>query len=122
MIVSDFLQDSENLINYEVQNPIQEFTAFALEQADNSLEFDQGNIQEMLDKASEYEHTVVVVEDHTIVHLASLDDCTKSSSWGACMPKAEGFIKKGDLEKQEDYLNNIIGRPDKQKRIAFYFN
>ena len=37
------------------------------------------------------------------------------------MPKAEGYIKKGSLNYNNDFANNIIGVPDNQKRIMYLF-
>ena len=37
------------------------------------------------------------------------------------MPYAEGYIQKGKLIPQSDYINNIIGRPDLQQRVMFLF-
>ena len=49
-------------------------------------------------------------------------DCIQSGSWGACMPYAKGYIKKGSLIEKEDYINNIIGIPDSQLRKVYLFN
>ncbi len=120
-IVGEFLQNSDVLENVEVKNPIASFSELADDQAMDKMDLDKKNIEDLLEKAKEYSHTVIIVEDHTIVKITDLSDCTKSSSWGACMPVSEGFIKKGDLLKKVDYLNNIIGLPDDQKRTAYFF-
>jgi hypothetical protein len=38
------------------------------------------------------------------------------------MPKCEGYIKKGKLNYKSNYMNNIIGIPDNQERVAYFFN
>ena len=38
------------------------------------------------------------------------------------MPTVEGYIKKGKLNYKKDFMNNVIGIPDKQERVAYFFN
>ena len=64
----------------------------------------------------------IISGNHTIITVIDYDNCKQSASWGACMPFTEGYIKKGKLEHQEDYMNNIVGLPDSQKRTAYLFN
>ena len=79
------------------------------------------NIKDALAKAKDFKNVVITVDNHTIVKL-DVNDCKPSSAWSACMPKAEGYIKKGDLVYQNDYANNIIGLPDGQERLLFLFD
>jgi len=65
---------------------------------------------------------VVTVGFHTIVKVSDFENCIQSGFWGVCMPYAEGYIQKGSLAPQKDYLNNIIGKPDAQERMMFLFN
>jgi hypothetical protein len=37
------------------------------------------------------------------------------------MPRAAGYVKKGDLVYMNDYVNNVIGAPDAQKRMLYLF-
>ena len=37
------------------------------------------------------------------------------------MPFVEGYIKKGKLNYKKDYMNNVIGTPDGQQRVAYFF-
>lgn len=120
-IVSDFLMDVSALEEIDNKTPITHFEEQASEIADDIMDVSDGNILNVLESAKNYSHCVIVVEDHTIVKIVDLEDCKQSGSWGACMPMAEGYIKKGDLDYQEDYINNIIGRPDSQTRTAFMF-
>ena len=120
-IVSDFLADIESLEDVDDRAPIALFIENAKKEADDIFDIDENNIKEFLDAAKEYNHCIIVVEDHTILKIVDLEDCKQSGSWGACMPMAEGYIKKGDLDYQEDYINNIIGTPDSQERTAFLF-
>lgn len=57
-----------------------------------------------------------------MVKIKNSMDYKPSRSWSACMPSAEGYVKKGKLIKQDNYLNFIIGTPDSQERIAYFFN
>ena len=37
------------------------------------------------------------------------------------MPKVSGYIKKGELQYQNDFMNNVIGLPDNQERYMYLF-
>ncbi|WP_430822052.1 hypothetical protein [Carboxylicivirga caseinilyticus] len=38
------------------------------------------------------------------------------------MPKGKGFIQRSDeMTEKEDYINNIIGTPNAQRRTVFLF-
>lgn len=123
VIVVNFLNDISTLEDNatEGKNPIVTFIAEAKQTADKSDNLTKANINDLLAEAKAYKHCVITTGDHTIVKITDLSDCKQSGSWGACIPFAEGYIKKGDLEKQKDYLNNIIGRPDDQERMMFLF-
>lgn len=116
-----FLNDSKSLLSVKGTNPILEFKKTADATATRSRSFNKKNIQALLDDAKTFSHCAIIVEDHTIIKINDYYDCKQSSSWGACMPICEGYIKKGELQFQKDYLNNIIGLPDKQKRTIYYF-
>lgn len=102
--------------------PLQAFLDFANSNADKEIEIDKENIGEALKTAQKYEHAFIAVASHTLVNIASFEDCSPSKAWGTCMPKGSGYIKKGELVKQSDYINNIIGIPDNQKRKLYLFN
>lgn len=118
-IALDFIQDLETLRFLE--DPIVDFKAGAESASAEAFNFDVDNAQIMLDKIKDYGHSVIVVEDHTIVVANGKDECHASASWKACMPYVRGFVKKGELEYQEDFANNIIGTPDKQSRRIYFF-
>ena len=123
VIVTSFLNDISSLEDNTAKgvNPIADFIAEAKQTADKSDHLTKDNINDLLVEAKDYSHCVITTGDHTIVKVTDLADCKKSGSWGACMPHVEGYIKKGDLVKQADYMNNIIGRPDNQERMLFLF-
>ena len=120
-IVSDFLSDISSL--EEQEKPIKTFVSVAQETADKVVELDKSNIKDVLETAHAYQHLVIVTGNHTIVNIEhdELNNCKQSGSWDACMPYAEGYIKKGDLVFQEGYINNIIGTPDDQEHVAYFF-
>ncbi len=120
-MVSLFLADVTALVADTNANPIVAFAELAAKESDLSMELKKENITKALDKAKGYAHGVIVVENHTIVKITSLEDCQKSGSWGACMPKGEGFIKKGELNYKSDYINNIIGIPSSKKVTLYLF-
>jgi ABC-type phosphate/phosphonate transport system substrate-binding protein len=120
-LVADFISDISSLEEIEKGNPIVMFQEQAEGQADKTMSLSKDNISEVLETAKSYSSLVIVVEDHTIVKIDDVEDCKASGSWGACMPMAKGYIKKKDLVSQKDYINNIIGRPDAQKRVVYFF-
>lgn len=121
-IVPSFLEDVKSLNDYVKGNPILVFQEVASMQAEKTLDISKDNIASVLEQLKSYKHCVITTGDHTIVKFSSLDDCKQSGSWSACMPMVKGYIKKGDLVYQEDYMNNIIGLPDDQERKAYFFN
>ena len=121
-IVTEFLQDITTLKEVNSKTPIADFQEAAKTSASKILELDKNNIETVLTEAKTYKNCVIITGNHTIVKILDFDDCKQSSSWGYCMPLGEGYIKKGDLVSQEDYINNIIGRPDSQKRPVYLFD
>jgi hypothetical protein len=72
-------------------------------------------------KEAEGKTCIVVVEQHTFAKFSDTKKCNMSGSWGACMPYAEGYIQSGGLKGINDYINNIIGKPDAQNRTLYIF-
>tara|TARA_R110002072_G_scaffold113861_8_gene243664 strand:- start:2 stop:472 length:471 start_codon:yes stop_codon:yes gene_type:complete len=120
-IVDDFLRKTSSLEKIESSNPIERIQEVAEKVADHKVVFNKRDIQSLLEVARDYSGFFIIVENHSIVKIEDLDNCNPSGSWNACMPFGEGYIKKGELVLQEDYINNIIGLPDSQKRIAYFF-
>ncbi|MBL6869795.1 MAG: hypothetical protein ISQ99_06960 [Flavobacteriales bacterium] len=120
--VSLFLADVQSILSDTNKNPIVTFSKLAKDISEKNIRLKKNNIASALEEAKEYSNGVIVVENHTIVKLISFDDCQKSGSWGVCMPKGEGFIKKGNLNYKSDYINNIIGTPNSKKVTLFLFN
>lgn len=114
-------EEVSEITNEIAGNAIEIFNEEAAKEADKVIELTEFNMGKALETAAKYEACIVVVENHTLVKVVDLKDCKKSGSWTACMPMCEGFIKKGDLQPKKDYMNNIIGRPDKQKRTMYLF-
>lgn len=116
-----FLEDIKNLEKDTSANPIETFKTKATNVATKVIKLNKDNIKDALTKAKNFKNVVITVDNHTIVKL-DVNDCKPSGAWSACMPKAEGYIKKGDLVYQNDYANNIIGLPDGQERLMFLFD
>lgn len=121
-IVKACLADLSNLEKVEGENPILLFQASAKKDAKMIIPVDKEHIAEVIETAKEYKHCIIITEDHTLIKLSDMNNCRASGSWGAEMPYAKGYIKKGGLTFKEDYANNIIGIPDAQQRTAYYFN
>lgn len=121
-IVSNFLSDVTSLEKVEGGKPIVQFQELAKKIASEEVSLNKENVADFLKEAKKHKHCVIVTGNHTIVKIKDLNNCKASGSWSASMPYAEGYVKKGKLSYREDYVNNIIGRPDSQKRIAYFFN
>ena len=120
--VSKFLIDVKSLESDTNTNPIVAFKDLAEEIAEDKIVVSKKNIKKVLIMSKEYSNCVIVTGNHTIVKILSFDNCQQSSSWKACMPTVEGYIKKGKLNYKKDFMNNVIGKPDKQERVAYFFN
>lgn len=120
-IVPAFLSDISSIEDETEGNPIVMFHEAAQEQADQVITLSKRDIKEVLDRTKVFKHCVITLGDHTIIRILNYDDCSQSGSWGACMPMAEGYVKRGKLVYKKDYANNIIGTPDDQERTAFLF-
>jgi len=116
-----FLKDIKSLEKDTSANPIEAFKTKATNVATEVVKINKNNIKDALTKAKDFKNVVITVDNHTIVKL-DVNDCKPSGAWSACMPKAEGYIKKGDLAYQNDYANHIIGLPDDQERLMFLFD
>ena len=120
--VSKFLIDVKSLESDTNTNPIVAFKDLAEEIAEDKIVVSKKNIKIVLIMSKEYSNCVIVTGNHTIVKILSFDNCQQSSSWKACMPTVEGYIKKGKLNYKKDFMNNVIGKPDIQERVAYFFN
>ena len=121
-IVSRFLSDVNSLESDTNTNAIVAFKELAEEIAEDKIILTKKNIKKVLIKSKEFSNCVILTGNHTIVKILSFDNCQQSGSWKACMPTVEGYIKKGKLNYKKDFMNNVIGIPDKQERVAYFFN
>jgi len=117
-----FLTDVTALEKETTTTPIKNLIALAKTNASSVIAINKDNIKASLQTAKAYKHAVIVVGVHTAVKVTDLADCKASGAWGACMPMAEGYIKRGALNYKKDYINNIIGLPDTQERTMYLFN
>jgi hypothetical protein len=119
---SVLIKDIKLLKSENYKTPIQTFISFANKNAKEAITITKSNIKSALKKAEKHKYSAIVVGKHTIAKIIDFDDCSQSGKWETCMPKAEGYIKKGTLNYKNDYINNIIGLPDSQERILYLFN
>lgn len=120
-IVNDFLKNTKSIDQTSSKQPIVDFKSHADKQSAQKMTFNKNSFSEVLSTAKKFKTLVIVVGDHTIVKVKDVNNCNDSASWGACMPYGEGYIKKGSLIYDENYINYIIGTPDGQERIAYFF-
>jgi hypothetical protein len=102
---------------------IHNVSRIASQQADTMLFITDKNIAQILAYSKSYSHGIITVGQHTIVKIDDWDNCQQSGAWKTCMPYGKGFIKQkeGELKSINDYINNIIGIPDSQRRTLFLF-
>lgn len=103
------------------ETPIQSVNRIASQQADTSLVLSKENIESALSSAKAYSKGIITVGQHTVVLIENWNDCQQSGAWGTCMPQGRGFVKKGEMKEMSDFINNIIGVPDGQRRTLFLF-
>ena len=115
------IEDITILNDTKYKTPIKTFNEYASLNADKKIRLKKENINSALENIKEFNYAAIVVENHTVVKIIDYKDCKQSGAWNACMPKVEGYIKKGTLNYKKDYANNIIGVPDNQKRIMYLF-
>ena len=123
-IMKDFLSGILNLEEQALnaQQPIITINELAKKKADKIIALSKDNVEAALKEAKSYKNCILTVGKHTIVKITDFENCSPSGAWGTCMPFGEGFIQKGELIPQKDYIKNIIGRPDTQIRTLYLFN
>lgn len=115
------LNDFDKFKTVPADQPIQAFQDEADLGASMVIKLTHENMEFTIEKARQYAHCVITCGNHTIAVLDDLDDCQESNAWKTCMPSANAYIKKGDMTKTHDYLNNIIGIQDDELRIVYFF-
>ena len=123
-VVKDFLKDIHSASGEKINShsPVESVDAIAKKTAAKTVGITKDNIGSALNDAKQFKYGILVVGEHTFVKISDFKKCNTSGSWGACMPYGEGYIKKGTLVSQKDYINNIIGKPDSQTRTLYLFN
>lgn len=123
-VVKDFLKEIPSASGEKINAhaPVASVDAIAKKNAAKTVSITKDNIGSALSDAKQFKYGILVVGEHTFVKITDFKKCNTSNSWGACMPYGEGYIKKGTLVSQKDFINNIIGRPDSQARTLYLFN
>jgi hypothetical protein len=108
--------------SFNETRPIPSINKVAAQQADTIFFLTKNNINQVFREAKKYQSCIITVGQHTVVFVKSWTNCSKSGSWNYCMPDGTGFIQRDEMVKKEDYIKNIIGTPDAQRRTVFLFN
>lgn len=125
LVLHDFLSGIVSLdtINLNQQEPLVDFKAIADPIAEKSMELTKETIVLALEEMSKYKYAIILVGMHSLIKITDPGNCKQSGSWGVCIPFGAGLIQqKGVLSQQEDYINNLIGIPDNQTRMLYFFN
>jgi len=123
-ILETFLADVISFENVKLNadRPICKIRQLASVQADKIYILTPQNAAEAIETAQKYEYCVIFTGSHTVAKVTDFSNTTESGSWNTIMPYGEGYIQRGEMTKKEDYINNIIGTADNQKRGFFLFN
>lgn len=102
--------------------PLISLRKLAASNADKIIQLTHENIVKSIQEMKDFSHAIIIVGKHTIVKITDVEDCQQSGAWGACMPKATGYVQKqGQLIAHDNYINFIIGVPDSQERTLYLF-
>lgn len=116
----DILNMEDSLM--DSRQPIKAIASLAKRDADKTINLDPENIAQALEEAKSYAEAIIIVGNHTVVKITDFNDCKKSSSWKTNMPYGKGYVQNKGLNKCSDYLNQLIGQPDKQTRVLYLFH
>jgi len=108
-------------VTLDAKRPIAKIRQLASSQADTIFILTPENAAEAIKTAKNYQHCIIFTGSHTVTRVTNFDNSIQSGSWKARMPYGEGYIQRAELVKKTDYINNIIGVPDNQKRGFFLF-
>ncbi len=119
-LISDVIEVQPGDLNEH--SPISSINRLVFAKAEKTISLSKENFKASLQEAKSYKSCIITVGIHTIVLITDLNKTTYSGSWGCAMPFGKGYVQKGTLNFKEDYINNIMGTPDSQRRIMFLFN
>lgn len=117
--LSDVISFEETTL--DSNRPMPKIRQMASVQSDTLFVLSKDNASEVFANTSDYKHCLVFTGSHTIVKVTDFNKRIASGSWQCKMPFGVGYIQRGDMTTKEDYINNIIGVPDAQKRVVFFF-
>jgi len=124
-VLKQFLSDVINFNGktFDEQQPIISIGQMAQANASEVIEITKENLKQALVEANSFKHCLIIVDHHTVIRVVDYKDCSPSGCWHACMPLSKAYVQKtGVLHEKKDYLKNLIGRPDSQKRTMYLFN
>ena len=123
-VLEQFLSDVINFDGkaFNEEQPIISISELAQDNAAEIIEITQESMKLALIEAKSFKHCLIIVEHHTVTRIIDHEDCSPSGCWHACMPLSKAYIQKsGVLNEKKDYLKNLIGRHDSQKRTMYLF-
>ncbi len=103
-------------------NPVTTFQKQLEQKAAKVIVLTKENMPEVLSLSESYQQVYIITGNHTVAKILDLKNSLPSGAWACKMPQSEGYIKKGAMKHTTDYLNNIIGVPDQQKRTVYFIN
>jgi hypothetical protein len=118
-ILKAFVKDIPSLATENIST-VSGLVDASQKKATKTIEITRENMKASLQEA-QGKTCILVVENHTFVKFSDTKKCAASGSWGTCMPYGEGYISNDGFKMVNDYINNIIGKPDTQKRTLFIF-
>jgi hypothetical protein len=118
-ILKAFVKDIPSLATENVST-VNGLIGASQKKATKTIDITKENMKASLQEA-QGKTCILVVGSHTFVKFSDTKKCAASGSWGTCMPYGEGYILNNGFKSVNDYINNIIGKPDDQKRMLFIF-
>ncbi len=119
-LFNDVLDFSDANINKT--RPVSSIIKTAARQADTIYFLTKDNVSSVMSQAKKYKHCIIAVETHTVVLVNSWSKVSKSGTWNYYLPYGVGCIQRNELIKKEDYIKNLIGTPDFQRRSVFLYD
>jgi hypothetical protein len=118
--ITPFLNNFDHFKKNE-QTSIAQFEKLAIAAADEKIALTAENIEMSIANAKNYSHAYILLGSYTIIEITDFKNCEFSKSWNICAPKGRSYTKKGNLVYDADYINNLMGVPDKRSRVLYLF-
>jgi hypothetical protein len=113
--------DNFNHFKKNEQTSIPIFEKLANDGADRKIILNKSTVKEALEIARGYSKSYILLGSYTIIEITDFKDCNFSKTWDLCAPKGRSYTKKGSLHYEVDYINHLMGTPDKRTRVLYVF-